>query len=408
MRAAPTALRRRRGPANALRTGALVATTLWAIAAGATTSAAQGAPATAAPPAAAPTHEVVVSGRVKLAGFYDFGGLQESDGFNLPSIGTADDGNTDNRLAADLKQTRLRLDARRNGTRLGAVSGAIEADFRGGGGAGTNFRLRHAYVQVRGLTVGQTRTAFADAAADANVIDLDGAPTGLWLRVPLVKLSGTIGTDWRWTTSAELTDNDYTILPSFDPLVVTTYVRRPDVVGAIRYGRGRRHLQAAAVVREIRYRTTGTPGDADQSTAGAGVSVSGGAGLWNGSRLVFQALAGRGIAHHLSSFGGGGWDAVPDGRGSLKATTNRGGYVALEHTARRLRATALVGGARISNPIRPGLPDLFRGIVASLTTFYDIDDALWVGVELDHGRMRDFTATSANATRVQFAAQFSF
>ena len=106
--------------------------------------------------------------------------------------------------------------------------------------------------------------------------------------------------------------------------------------------------------------------------------------------------------------GGGGWDAVPDGRGALKATKNTGGYVAFEHAAGRLRATALVGGARISNPMREDLPDLFRGAVASLTTFYDIDESLWIGMELDHGRRRDFKATTADATRVQFALQFSF
>ena len=376
----------------------------------------QGTPATDPPavPAAAPvppTTEVKVTGLVKLVGFYDLGGLQGQDGFKITQVDTAEDRNEEHRLSADLKQTRLRLDAVRRATRLGDVKAVVEGDFRGSGGSTANLRLRFAFVEVGGLTVGQTRTVLGDPAADAIVIDLEGPPTGIALRTPQVRFASSPGRPWRWMVAAEVSGVDYSTLPDFDPVIVSTYLRRPDLTASVRYGTTRAHVQVGGVVREIRYRrqSAGSSGESSsESLTGGGAAVSGSATLWAGGRLVFQAIAGKGIAHYLSSFGGGGWDAVPTGLGQLETTTDTGGYLAYMHTAGRFRATALLGGAAVDNPIREGLPDFFKGYVASLTGFYDVLDVLWVGLELDYGRIRDFKQRRGDATRVQFGMQARF
>jgi hypothetical protein len=376
----------------------------------------QAAPAPDPPPQAAKpapsASEITFTGFVKLVGFYDFGGLQGQDGFKITQIDTSENRNNDDRLSADLKQTRVRLDAVRRGTRVGDVTAVVEADFRGSGGSTVNLRLRHAYFTVGGLTVGQTRTVFGDPDADASVVDLEGPPTGIALRTPQVRFASSAESRWRWTVAAEVSGLDYSTLPDFDPDVFSTYLRWPDFTASLRYGSKRNHVQVAGVVREIGYRrrlmSSGETESESESLTGGGVAVSGRFTLSARNRLVYQAVAGKGITHYLASFGGGGWDAVPDGRGELKATTDTGGYLAYMHTSGRFRATALVGGAAITNPIREGLPDFFKGVVASVTGFCDVLDSLWVGLEVDYGRKRDFAERTGDAVRVQFAVQATF
>lgn len=245
----------------------MAAVLAFAAAAHAQPPSAQAAPALEPPPAQAatqppPTTELKVSGRVKLVGFYDFGGLQGQDGFKLPEIDTSDNRNEDDRLSADLKQTRLRLDAVRRGTRLGDVSAVVEADFRGSGGV--NLRLRHAFVKVRGVTIGQTRSVLGDPDADADVIDLEGPPTGVGLRIPQFRFTSSPDRRWRWTIAAEVSAQDYSTLPAFDPDVVSTHLRWPDLTGSLRFGGSRGHVQVAGVVREIRYRRR--PGGSSDET----------------------------------------------------------------------------------------------------------------------------------------------
>jgi hypothetical protein len=293
---------------------------------------------------------------------------------------------------------------------VGDVTAVVEADFRGSGGSTANLRLRHAYFKVGGATVGQTRTVFGDPDADASVVDLEGPPTGIALRTPQVRVASSADGRWRWTAAAEVSGLDYSTLPDFDPDVFSTHLRLPDVTASLRYGGRRNHVQVAGVVRAIGYnRRRATSGETESASLNAGgVAVSGRFTLSPRNRLVYQAVAGKGITHYLASFGGGGWDAVPDGRGELKATTDTGGYVAWMHTSGRFRATALVGGAAVTNPIREGLPDFFKGIVASATGFYDVLDSLWIGLEVDYGRKRDFAERTGDALRVQFAAQATF
>ncbi len=368
-------------------------------------------PAAPATPAEEPKRWLEVSGRVKFDTLYDFAGLQTSDAFTITNIDTSPDRDENNRVTADVKQSRVRLEAGARKTRVGDVRALIEGDFRGKGGtANYNFRIRQGYVVFAGLLVGQTRTLFGDADADPVVIDIDGPPTSIWLRVPQIRYSFGKDAGWRAGVSLEAPALDYTVAPEYDPEVTTTFLRRADLLASVRYGGRRGHVQVAAVYREIRYvreAPDGTGGETESETGG-GVALSAHVGLGGRDRLLFQALYGKGIAHYLAAFEGGGWDAIPDGRGNLQATTDAGGYLGLEKHAGHFRGTALVGWALIHNDIFPGRPDFFRGLYASVTGFYDLTESLWVGAEYDYGRKEDYQGLSASANRLQLALQFSF
>ena len=83
----------------------------------------------------------------------------------------------------------------------------------------------------------------------------------------------------------------------------------------------------AGVARAIEYRN----GDGKLSYQPAGgVSLSGSKTLFKKDKLVFQGTYGKGISRYLVSFGGGGWDAVPED-GNLKLVPIYGGYAGYQY-----------------------------------------------------------------------------
>jgi hypothetical protein len=119
-------------------------------------------------------------------------------------------------------------------TRYGKVHAYIEAGFTGSGNA---FSLKHAYVEIRGLLIGQTWS---------NIMDLDASPATVdgerAVRTERPS-SAQIRYEWEWTngwqTSVSLEDPDVTMLEvtmlqaSGDVTVMGQ--RFPDLIGSVRY-----------------------------------------------------------------------------------------------------------------------------------------------------------------------------
>ena len=108
--------------------------------------------ASAKPTPEEPKRRIKLSCRVKFDAIYDFGGLQTSDAFNITNIDTSPDRDENNRSTADVKRSRVRLDAVARETRLDDdVQGVVEGDFRGkGGSANYNLRVCEAFVAFAG------------------------------------------------------------------------------------------------------------------------------------------------------------------------------------------------------------------------------------------------------------------
>jgi hypothetical protein len=239
--------------------------------------------------------------------------------------------------------SRFNLDIR-TPTGVGYMRAFLEADFAG---SDNTLRLRHAFGQWRRFLFGQTWTTFSDPEAVPDGIDFEGLNAELHFRQPQVR--------WTWAAAEHL--RVALALENPDPEItgLTAANRRPDFISRVRWEpETRRHLQAAAIFRQLK----GFPSNAPANLVAAngwGVTVS---GVWPSpvlserDRVLFQVNRGTGIGHYINDLNAaGGQDAVYD------ATTNTvlalpalSGYASYEHWwSARFHSAFTAGSVYVKN-----------------------------------------------------------
>ena len=263
-------------------------------------------------------------GRVRTAAVFTLDPLGTDDRFltNSIPVGVPVISGEDKRTNISARASRLNTEFR---TPIGAqeVRAFFEGDFAG---ANNTFRLRHAYAQFLGFIVGQTWSTFSDPATNLEDLDFEGVSSENIIRQPLIRY-------W-WNTDPKTRAAIAIENPSVSITGGQGVNLLPDIVlRAVREGSNGGHVQAAAVIREIRGEAT--PGDV-RSDWGWGLSASGVFPFKVGTlqdRVIFQANGGRGIARYINDLSSlGGQDAVFDTTtGDLKALPAFGWYIAYEH-----------------------------------------------------------------------------
>jgi outer membrane DcaP-like protein len=306
-----------------------------------------------------------IGGRVRTASVNSFDAIGSEDRFvtsSIPVAGTegSRQGERTNYSAA---ASRFNLDLR-TPTGVGAMRAFIEGDFAG---AGSAFRLRHAYGQWRLLTVGQTWSTFSDPEADPDGIDREGLNAISLLRQSQLRWTHPLGGRLTLALAAENPAPDIST-PDGSPVPGVNQV--PDAIVRLRWAPGtetlvdgplhwRRdrlagggHVQLAFLVRQIRgeYQPNAT-----LSTLGAGLHYSGRiTSPWrrNRDRILFAAAGGWGIGRYITDLGTlGGQDAVYDpATNVLEALPVLSLYVGYEHWwIATLRSTATWGTVHVEN-----------------------------------------------------------
>ena len=262
---------------------------------------------------------------MKLNGYYDvFGGLQESETFNVGSInvfGTDDSPS----FKMDLHQTQIFIQGdyvTKKGEKIKAV---VEFDFWGGSG---HMRLRKAYVETNHWQIGQNWNNFGDEDIWPNVMEWEGPPSGVWARSPHIKYFNTFKNEkWEYSFSLEAPVVDYIALGSIEPLVEEAHQVAPDFTAGLKYNKDWGHLRLSSILRNVRYTLDGETND----FLGYGFTVSGIYKTKNKNNLQYQLVAGKGINAYLTSITGLGYDGFPTIDGDFEATPSYGGWVSYEY-----------------------------------------------------------------------------
>jgi len=138
--------------------------------------------------AGGPHYEAYVGATVRFNASLDDYGLQGSYTFNPVNIDTlfaAD--RDDNLLSFDLRQTRIKFGGTVRYEKFGAIESYLETDFVGPNGA-TTLRLRKAWVDFKGVRIGQETTTFGVQQGSApTTADFDGPPTGVTTRSGMIR-----------------------------------------------------------------------------------------------------------------------------------------------------------------------------------------------------------------------------
>lgn len=366
-----------------------------------------------------PKKQFYTTAWVKFSAFYDARGIPNVSAMHLPSIPTERENIEDDpQYHADMNQTRLIFASTFQTKFLGEIFSYIETDFYGGDGGG-GLRLRHAYLRFKNFRIGQNWSGFTDEEAWPNITDFDGPSTGAWVRSTQVTYFIRPNVNSDISIGAEVPVIDYGRYNQFDTLVTPANQTIPDLVShyELRWPKG--HFQIAGVLRFIEYK------NAVNKTVykpGGGFSLSGSQKVFKRDKLIFQTAFGYGISRYLVSFGGGGWDAVPDGQGNLGLVPIYGGYVGYQHfwgaksyesrKENHFSSTFVYGYVQLDNPqyskFPQSKPTLLTGSYASANIYWHVVDPLNIAFEAIYGERTDELESYGNNLRLQMVVEYNF
>jgi len=361
-----------------------------------------------------PKKEFYTTAWVKFSAFYDMRGIPNVSAMHLPSIPTERDSVIDDpQYHADMNQTRIIFATRFQTKTLGEIKSYIETDFYGGDGGG-GLRLRHAYVRFLNFRIGQSWSGFTDEEAWPNITDFDGPSTGAWVRSTQITYFIRPNAKSDISVGLEVPTIDYGRYLAIDTLVTPANQTLPDFVShyELRWPTG--HFQIAGVARAIEYKNAGNK----KYLFGGGFSASGSQKIFGRDVIVFQAAYGQGIARYLVSFGGGGWDAIPNTKGDLELVPIYGGYVGYQlfwgkknydnRTNHHFSSTFVYGYVQLDNPLTRPKPTLLTGSYASANVYWHVVGPLNVALEGIYGFRTDEFESTGDNLRIQMVVEYNF
>ncbi len=281
-------------------------------------------------------------------------------------------------------------------TPLGKVQAYIEGGFSA---QGNTFSMKHAYLSVKHLLIGQTWSNIMDLKASPATVDGEG-PSGLnGLRQPQIRYG------WMWTNGfrffASLEDPEITMLDVPENTVLDDVQimgqRFPDLILSTGYDRTKWHMQLAGVLRFM------------EKQRGYGLALSGHLDLTPRDVIMFQATGGAGIGHYIQDLGGLGYDVFINERGDLDKIRALGYYAAWEHHWNDRCFTGLVYSAVHVEPYK-NAPDYFyrKTNYAALNTFWTVYNHGMFGIEAIYGDRKDHDGRKGYTWRLNCMLRYNF
>lgn len=400
------------------------------------------------------------AGLVKLDAFSDLSGANlnaiPTDGVGIPISGTSQSRRKGNFMMS-ARQSRFGF-ASETPTKFGALKSLIELDFYGTGGqaAYTNPvspRLRHAYVSLGGLTVGQTWSNFFDLEAAPETLDMTGPVGNAYaIRQPLIQYRHTLGSRGTLTVAAENPEADFlgadhtANIPVGATLSTRVLNQAPDVTARYTWKGERLRISVAGLARFINLDTGGAAlpflGPNGNFTFAGAASTWGFAGqidatlkTWGKDSLTLQANGGPGLGRYImvpqdtsATIGvapngalnaNPGSGAVLGTDGKLRTILSYGGSAWYRHYWSTQWRSNLVAGYQKMDDAQNTLPINYPSTIATLhaNVIWSPLPQLGVGLEYVHGYLGLRGQTAANRllgygddgvlNRVQFSVQYN-
>ena len=357
------------------------------------------------------TFKFGIGGFVRVVAFSDFNGSIPDNDFITSLIPIPTDHYGQFRIFANQSRINFKV--------VGKVKKHTIVSFIEGNFAGTNnaFKLRHAYVSLFGLTVGQTWSTFMDLQAGPPTIDGEGPNNQIAIRHPMIRYTYYYKDKFHVAVAAEFSEILMDDLPN-DPFKVYNQPQRvPDLVTHFKYQGKVGHVQLGAVLRFMNY------GDSTQTkksvfVPGGGLSLSGTFNLWKNAMLYYQFDGGKGIASYIQDLSVFNLDLLPTFSGTQKMNTAwmYGGYLGLQqYWTKKLHSNAVYGITRLSAPtgnngfFEQYLPWYYKyGQYLAINTIWNFFDFASTGVELIWGERTNLNREKGHAHRVNLLLRYDF
>ncbi len=276
-------------------------------------------------------------------------------------------------------------------TEYGKLRFNVEGDFFGGGGG--TFRLRHAYGQIGGWTIGQTWSTFSVLGEAPAVWDFNGPAGPASFRVPLVRYSHDFGNGSNITASIE---EDY-----------VSWGDRPAFAVAASHSFDQGSVRVAYINRKLDY--------AGGTVTGWGANVGATYKPWEGGLIQASYTRGEGIS---SIMGFSGYAGLLAGAGAptfFDVDTNGdaiemdGLSLAVSHKIRPdLSVLAAYGRQSYDSFAGARATDTDKLETVNIGGKYNLTENFAVGGEVIWANRTQFDGAEVDNTRLHLGATFDF
>ena len=346
-----------------------------------------------------------INGRLRTDLIFDPRPAGVADAF-VPSSIPILQGSSTNNVNVAIRDSRLSTDFRVPVSGWGTARTFMQFDFFGSNGA-TTPRLRHFYVQLHNILLGQTFTNFMDPDASADSLDPQGPNSDLSVRPPQARYSFPFGRGMSGSVSVEQPNSDIRFSQNGSAAVSITPA--PDGALKFRYEGERGHIQVSSVFRELAvHLPDGWP---QESAFGWGVNASGAVRVYVRDNIVYQVAYGNGISRYVRDVQGLGLDAAPRAETdlTLKALPLFAPYFSYQHHwTRSVRSTATFGFVQLQNTAFQPSNTYHKSTYSSGNVIWNAMGGLDVGAEFLYGWVEQKDGAKANAPRIQFSGSYSF
>lgn len=352
-----------------------------------------------------------IGGIVTLRTSYDFNGAMGSIDFIPYDIPMSRGYANRQRVMMDASTSRIFLKAIINSRMLGRVHIYTDMDFRGGDEFSYLPRLRSAYVEVGGFTIGRDVTTFCDLAAAPETIDFQGPNAYNFAFNEMIRYEHsflrnhlTVG------IAAEMPQVSATYGEHFSPI----YQRVPDGIAYIQYAWGENrssHIRASGVIRDM-YLHDNVNGK-NTTQLGWGAQFSGHIDLGRWVDLYMNGVYGRGITPYIQDLAGAPYDFAynPSNPERMQTMPMWGWQAAAQINIIPGKMWLAGGYSEVRLEKHNGyLSDnqYHKGDYIFGNAFCNLSPNFTIAVEYLHGSREDMGGSKSSANRVSLMARYNF
>lgn len=352
-----------------------------------------------------------IGGIVTLRTSYDFNGAMGNIDFIPYDIPMSRGYANRQRVMMDASTSRIFLKAIINSRMLGRVYIYTDMDFRGGDEFSYLPRLRSAYVEVGGFTIGRDVTTFCDLAAAPETIDFQGPNAYNFAFNEMIRYEHsflrnhlTVG------IAAEMPQVSATYGEHFSPI----YQRVPDGIAYIQYAWGENrssHIRASGVIRDM-YLHDNVNGK-NTTQLGWGAQFSGHIDLGRWVDLYMNGVYGRGITPYIQDLAGAPYDFAynPSNPERMQTMPMWGWQAAAQINIIPGKMWLAGGYSEVRLEKHNGyLSDnqYHKGDYIFGNAFCNLSPNFTIAVEYLHGSREDMGGSKSSANRVSLMARYNF
>ena len=349
--------------------------------------------------------------RIKLGGYvktdflYDIDGTTDKNQFlmsTIPVNGTPEHANG-GYAAFFSKETRFNMDVRRVTPGVVPLSAFIEGDFWTTGSS--QFRLRHAYMNVGDLTIGQTWTTLSFVETLPFMIDFAAGDALFGGRTSLIRYKMKLSDRWHMAVALESFDFLGIENPNgFGGKATTTF---PLLAVSADYKWDTGHLWMGSSLAQLRWDggATGPTDNAPQIDA----VVAGKQYLGTDNYFTFNISGGKGSGENIMAFAGSEANAVLNASGKLDTMPAFAAVVGFWHRwSQELSSNFCYAYGWLDTPDSRAPLALKAGGIQHMNLIWQPWKQFSTGIEYMWGTVRAQNHEMGRASRIQTMAKFAF